>query len=149
MAAGPVTVLNIAREKIGEGVINLESNDFRVVLATSAQAIDATFLGTSGDARYSDLTAELVGAGYTAGGAELENSTWARSGGTVTFAADPTTWLSLTGEFKYGIIRKDGGNNDILAFFDVETLDPDGRSVTAADFVVNWTGGLFTLTQAA
>lgn len=62
--------------------------------------------------------------------------------------ADPTSWTTLTATIKYAVVYKTGGNGDILGFFDVEEDDPAGRVVTAADFVINWTSGLFTLTRA-
>ena len=96
MAAGKVTVLNVALDKLGRKVFDLDADSFNVVLTTNAQALSAAFTGTSGQARYSDLTAEVVGAGYTAGGNPLGDATWTRSGAVLTFAADPTAWSALT-----------------------------------------------------
>lgn len=149
MAAGKVTVLNVALEKLGEGVFNLDADDFNVVLATNAQALSAAFTGTSGQALYSDLTAEVVGAGYTAGGEPLAASSWTRSGAVLTFAADPTTWSALTATMKYAVICLATGTKDILAIVDLETTDTAGRTSAGGDFIINWTGGLFTLTRAA
>lgn len=149
MAAGIVTVLNVALEKLGEGVFNLDADDFNVVLATNAQALSASFTGSSGQALYSDLTAEVVGTGYTAGGAPLAGVTWSRSGAVLTFSADPTSWDSLTATMKYAVICLATGTKDILAIVDLETTDAAGRTSAGGDFIINWTGGLFTLTRAA
>jgi hypothetical protein len=44
----------------------------KAVLTTSTQAITRTFTGSSGNARYTDLTNELgTASGYTAGGVAL------------------------------------------------------------------------------
>lgn len=147
MPVGKFTVLDIAMRKIGGGVIDLDTDSFNVVLTTSAQAITAAFTGTSTDARYSDLTAEATGTGYTAGGAALVSPTWTQAPGVTTFNADPTSWTALDTTFKYGLIVKDGGNDDIVGFFDVDDASPTGRTIASADFVINWTGGVFTLTR--
>lgn len=147
MAVGKVTVLNAALKKIGGGVIDLDSNAFKVALLESGQSIDATFTGVSGDARFSDLTDEASGTGYTAGGEALANVTWNQIGAVVTFGADPSTWTALDVTAKYGMIYKNGGNNDLLAFFDVDDSLPAGRVISGTDFTINWTGGMFTLTR--
>ena len=69
MAAGKVTVLNVALDKLGRKVFDLDADAFNVVLTTNAQALSAAFTGTSGQARYSDLTAEVVGTGAGRDGA--------------------------------------------------------------------------------
>ena len=149
MAAGPVTVLNVALEKIGAADIDLAADSFVVVLCGSAQVLNAAFTGTSGEALYSDLTDEVSGTGYTPGGEALANPTWNRAGAVVTFAADATSWDALSATVKYAVVcRDDGGPADILAIVDVETDDPSGRVSAGGDFIINWTGGLFTLTRA-
>lgn len=150
MAAGPVTVLNVALEKIGEAAINLDTDDFAVVLTTQDQALSAAFTGGSGEALYSDLTDEVSGGGYTAGGEVLANSAWTRAGAVVTFSADNTQWDSLTATMKYAVIvRVVGGTpEDIVAIVDLETTDPAGRSSAGGDFIINWQSALFTLTRA-
>lgn len=45
MAAGIFTVLDIALRKIGAGVIDLDSDTFKVALLTSTQAITESFSG--------------------------------------------------------------------------------------------------------
>lgn len=148
MAAGIVTVLDLALRKIGAGTIDLDTDAFKVALCTNAQALSATFSGTSTDARYADLTGEVVGTGYTAGGASLSNVTWNRAAGVVTFGADPTSWTTLTATAKYAVVYKTTGNKDILSIVDLETTDPAGRAVAGADLTINWTSGLFNLQRA-
>lgn len=152
MAAGPVTVLDVALRKLGAGVIDLDTDAFVVVLTTSAQALAAAFTGGSGEALYSDLTAEVIGDGYATGGTPLANPLWTRSGAVVTFSADSTEWDGLTATMKYAVVCKTNtasppAPTDILAIVDLEQDDPDGRISGGGAFIINWTGGLFTLTR--
>lgn len=152
MATGPVTVLNVAVEKFGEAVFDLEGGSYRVVLTTSAQAIGAGFTGTSGQALYSDLTAEVIGDGYTPGGQPLAATSWSRSGAVATFDANSTAWASLTATMKYAVIVLSDGEDPfelshILAYFDLEVDEPTGRTSAGGDFIINWSDGLFTLTR--
>lgn len=154
MAAGPVTVIDVAIEKIGNE-INLETDQFTVVLCDSSQALSASFTGGSGQALYSDLTGEIVGAGYTEGGAALAAKDWSRSGAVVSFSADPTQWEGLNGEVKYAVVCRlndavsPPAPDHILAVVDVETTEPDGRVSTGGDFIINWSTALFTITRAS
>jgi hypothetical protein len=150
MSAGPVTILDKAIDKIGQGLINLATSDWYVVLTTSSQTISSVFVGASGNALYSDLTAEVVGTGYTAGGNELTNVAWTPLVGLSRFSADNVAWVSLTATMKYAIIvRKVGASlTDILAFVDLETGDSTGRTSTAEDLVISWPNGLFDAMRA-
>lgn len=147
MAAGVITLFNIAKEKLADGTFDLDSQTFKVVLCDSSQALSASFAGTSTDCRYADLTGELSTAnGYTAGGLTL-TTTWTRSSGTMTFDADDAAW-TLTGAgitYKYAVIYADNTNDDLLCFFDVDT---GGGSISpsAGAHTLQWNAsGLFTL----
>lgn len=131
MAAGNFTWFDRALKKIADGTINLTGTSFKVALLTSSQVIGQTFVGSSGDCRFADLTGELSTAnGYTNGGQALTTETLTRSGATVTFTADPWSW-TITGAgitFKYAVIWDDAATNkDLLCFVD---LDTSGGSVT-------------------
>lgn len=125
MAAGPFTWFNQALLKIANGTISLTGTSFKVALTTSTQALTAGFNGTSGDCRYSDLTAELTTAnGYTAGGLALTGETLSRNTNTVTWTSDAMTWtITSTGiACRYAVIYDDAATNkDLLCFCD---LDP-------------------------
>lgn len=149
MAVGTITVFDRALTKIGGGVIDLDTNAFKVALLGDGQAMSAAFSGASADARFADLTDEVAGAGYTAGGVALANVTWARASSIVTFGADPAVWTGLDATVKWAVIYKNGGNNDLLAFFDIDDALPAGRVIATSDFTINWSGGIFTLTRAA
>jgi hypothetical protein len=130
MAYGPWTWLNKALSKPFDGTIDLDSNAFKCVLLGSAQVIDATFVGGSGNARYADLTAELATAnGYTNGGLALAGlSITSPSASSRLWSATDLSW-TLTGTLtvKYAAIFDDTlANKDLLCFFD---LNPGGAAV--------------------
>jgi hypothetical protein len=144
MAASAWTVFNIAKEKLADGVFDLDTQTFKMALLTDAQAIAATFAGASTDCRFADLTDEVVGTGYTAGGKTL-TATWNRSGGTVTFDCDDQAWTSATFDAQYAVIYADNANDDLLCFSD---LNSGGAmlSVIADSFTVAINAaGVFTL----
>ena len=56
-------------------------------------------------------------------------------------------WSGLDVTAKYGVIYRNGGNNDILGFFDIDDALPAGRVIAGTDFIINWTAGIFALTR--
>lgn len=148
MAAGIFTVLDVAQEKLG-AAINLDSDGLALVLTTNAQALTAAFVGSSGQGLYADLTAEVVGTGYTAGGETQTGVTWSTAGGVTTLGLDPTTWATATFTAKYAVlIDTTVAGDPIVGFADLETTDPAGRSAAATDFTVQWPSDVFTLAKA-
>lgn len=145
MAAGNWIVFNIAKKKLADGTFDLDSQTFKMALTTSAQALDATFAGTSTDCRYADLTAEVAsGGGYTTGGKTL-TATWTRATGTITFNVDSQAWTSSTITAKYAVIYLTTGNADLLCVVD---LDTGGGSVSTTAGTLTITinaSGVFTL----
>ena len=148
MAAGNFVVLDAAQEKIGAAV-NLDSDAFSLVLTTNAQALTAGFVGASGQALYADLTAEVVGTGYSAGGEAMTGVAWSTTGDVTEFSADPVTWETATLTAKYAVlIDTTVAGDPIIGYADLETTDPSGRSAAATDFTVSWPSGIFTLEKA-
>jgi hypothetical protein len=145
MAAGSWIPFNIAKLKLANGTFDLDTQTFKVALTTSAQALAATFAGTSTDCRYADLTAEVAnGNGYTTAGKTL-SCTWTRATGTVTFDCDDQAWTSSTITCKYAVIYADNANDDLLCFCD---LDTGGGSVSTTAGTLTITinaSGVFTL----
>lgn len=129
---GDWTWFDWAKKKVADGTINLASDTFATVLLGSAQALSDTFVGSSSDCRYADLTAELsTASGYTVGGGTLSGSGLTRisSNNAVGFFGNSTWTLSAIINFKYAVIRKVGGNNDLVAYVD---FDVGGTTVAAA-----------------
>lgn len=149
MAAGNFTFFNIAKKKLGDGTFDLDTHTFKAVLTTSAQAIDATFVGSSTNCLYADLTNEVAnGNGYTTGGATLGSVTWNQSAGTITWDAADTAW-TLTGggiTFKYLIIYDNTVSGDpLVGFVDADT-GGGSLSPTAGTLTFAWNAsGIFTL----
>ncbi len=144
MAAGDFIVFNIAKLKLANGAFDLDTQTFRMALTTDAQSLTAAFAGASTDCRYSDLTAEVVGTGYTLGGKTLL-ATWTRLGGTVTFDCNDQEWPASTFDAKYAVIYADNANEDLLCFCD---LNSGGGMVSVNDetliIAIN-ASGVFTL----
>jgi hypothetical protein len=118
--------------KVMDGTVDLESDTIKAALCASTQALSRSFTGSSGDARYADLTAELSTAnGYTAGGVALASVSLARSGSLNKFTSSAISW-TITGAgvtFKYLVLYADGATNkDLLLVLDMDT---GGGSVTS------------------
>jgi hypothetical protein len=145
MAAGAWQVFNIAKEKLADGTFDLDTNTFKMALTTDAQALAATFAGTSTNAQYSDLTDEVAnGGGYTTGGKTLA-ATWVRSTGTITFDCDDQAWTSSTITAKYAVIYADNaGVDDLLCFCELDT-GPGVSTVSGTLTVAINASGVFTL----
>ena len=145
MPAGSWTVFNIAKKKLANGTFDLDTQTFKMALTTSSQALSATFVGTSTDCRYADLTAEVAsGGGYTTGGKTLA-CTWTQATGTMTFDVDDQAWTSSTITAKYAVIYADNTNDDLLCFVDLET-GGGSVSTTAGTLTVTISAsGVFTL----
>lgn len=124
---------NAAKLKImrGGGSVDLANDAIKWVLCASSQALPATFTGSSGDCRYSDLTGELTTAnGYTAGGLAMTGQSLLLSGASVVWNSDNPLWtLSGSITFKY-LVAYDNttANKDLLCVADMDT---GGGSVTA------------------
>lgn len=147
MAAGPFTVFNIAKLKLLNGAHDIDTHTYKMALVTSAQSIDATFAGTSTDARYADITSQVAnGNGYTTGGKTLVMSL-TRSTGTITVDCDDQSWTSATFSAKYAVIYNDtNANKDLLGFVDLETSVGTGLSPSNGTLSVTINpSGLFTL----
>lgn len=148
MAAGNFTVLNIAKKKLVDGTFDLDTHTWKAALVTSAQALSETFAGTSTDARYSDLAAEVAnGNGYTTGGATLSGVSLTRTTGTVTFTTSAPSWPSSTFTAKYIVVYSNTDTNKgILGFMDLDTGNASGVSPSNGTLTVTWNAsGMFTI----
>lgn len=143
MAAGNFTVLNVAMTKVLDGTIRMGTDGLKLALCTATQAFTAGWTGASGEGLYSDITEEVTGTGYVAGGLPVDVS-MSQTSGLVTVTADPAVWSGVTLTAKYGFLYKDSGDGDVLGFMDLETTEPGGRIVTASDLTILWPNGLLT-----
>lgn len=100
---------------------------------------------------FNDITNEVTGTGYTAGGATLTSVTWAYTSGTNTwkFDAADTSWASSTITARYAIIYVDtagaSSTDPLIAYVDFGA----DVSTTAGTFTITWeSAGIFTVTVA-
>lgn len=90
MAAGKWKLYNTAKQKIGQGIIDLDSHSFKVALFLSTSNCD-----TLTHDELVDLSNQVAnGNGYTTGGVTLTGVTWTNSSGTLTFDCDDPTWAA-------------------------------------------------------
>ena len=107
MAADNWQIFDSAKEKIGDGTVDLDTHSFKVALWTSTTPPGQT------DDSYTTVAAtggEVAnGSGYTTGGWPVTGVTWVEAAGTVTFDMDNPTWTmsgaSLT--CRYAVLYDD------------------------------------------
>ncbi len=98
---------------------------------------------------FNDITNEVTGTGYTAGGATLGTKTVTQSTTTHTFDAADTVWTTSTITARYAIIYDStpgtAATNPLIAYVDFGA----DVSSTAGDFTIAWNAsGIFTITVA-
>ena len=100
---------------------------------------------------FDDITNEVTGTGYTAGGATLATKTWTlnTSLDKMVFDADDASWPASTITARYAVLYKSTGTastSPLIMIFDFGT----DQSSSASEFKIVWnTGGIFELAQAA
>lgn len=138
-------VLNSLKKKLLDGSnINFVSDTIKVALFTTSFVpnIDT-------QAVFSDLSNELVGTGYTAGGAALGNKTVTQdnTGDDAYFDADDSTWATATfANVQYAVIYKSTGvasTSPLIAIVDFGS----GKNAAADTFYIQWdVAGILKLT---
>lgn len=96
-------VFDKAKEYIGDGTIDLDDDDLKIMLLADTYTPDQT------DSAKADIVAhELAGAnGYNTGGYALQNITWVNNAGVVTLDADDPVWTSATFTCRYAAVYSD------------------------------------------
>lgn len=95
-----------------------------------------------------DITNEITGTGYTAGGAELANCTVTYTSGTgvIKFDADDITWSTATITFRRAIVYYDTGTANTSPLITYIDFGEDVGAV-ANDFTIQFNaGGINTIT---
>lgn len=122
------------------GSLNVDSDVLKVALMTNLYSVDK-------DTNIFNNTNEVVGAGYTAGGATLTGSVAAQddTGDQATWDANDVEWPSATITARYCIIYNTSEADNIVCVFDFES----DQTSTNGLFAVRWNvGGIMTLGQA-
>lgn len=147
MAAGNWIMYDQAKESIGDGLIDLDSHTFNIILCSSSYTPNRATQSV-----YADITGELsTGSGYTNGGEALANVTWAQTSGTAKFDSDDAAWTAAAGDigpFKYAVIRDVTAAGEPLLCYSV--LDASTLTVTDGNtFTIQMNAsGILTLSGA-
>lgn len=125
--------------------IDWDTDTIKVALCTDSYTPDQ-----DADEYFDDVTNEVEGDGYTAGGATLAGKTLTYTGVTnvVKFDANDTTWAASTITARYAVIYLDtetASTSPLLGYVD---FGEDIISV-AGTFTITWSSdGIFTITPA-
>lgn len=136
---------NTGLKKLWDGSIDLDTDTIKVALTTSSYTPDID----SHDF-FDDITNEVVGTGYTAGGYTLANKTVTAdtSNERAVFDADDISSATTTVTFRYAIIYKStgtAGTSPLIAVIDFTT----DRVFTAETLYIQWnSSGIFYVDQA-
>ena len=132
--------------KLANKEIDWDSDTIKVALCTSSY----TPAQDTHD-YFNDITNEVTGTGYTAGGATLANKTVGYTAGTNTqkFDADDVSWTTSTITARYAVIYDatpgTSATNPLIGYVDFGA----DVSSTAATFTITWdAAGIFTVAVA-
>lgn len=125
-------------------LINLETDTIKCMLCTSTYAIDQ-------DAHdfKDDVTNEVVGTGYTAGGAEAANPAVSIAAKVTKFDADDVQWVTSTITARYAVLYDNTPATDatkpLIAYVDFG----ENKVSDNGTFKLAWNAsGIFTITVA-
>lgn len=103
----------------------------------------------SGHSYFNQVTNQVTGDGYTAGGAQIGNISVSQTGGVTTVDGDPVTWVQEAGGFtdaRYAVIYKDTTNaatSLLVGYIDFVT----DRGNVNGSLTIQWhQDGIFTQT---
>ena len=129
-----MAVYNSYKKEVFNASIDLANDTLKVALLTSSYTpnIDTHEF-------FDDLTNEVSGTGYTAGGKTITSPsvTQDNTNDIGKFDADDVTWASSTITARYAVIYKDTGTpatSPLLAYVDFGS----DKSSSAGDFVIQW-----------
>ena len=122
------------KKNIMNGVIDLDSDTIRVALVTEDYTPDQ-------DAHefFSDVDNEVVGVGYTADGAEIENKTVTQDDANDQgiFDGDDVAWTTSTITARAGVIYKDTGvaaTSPLIRYVDFG----EDKTTAGTTFTITW-----------
>jgi len=129
-------------KKLANKEIDLDTDTIKVALCTSTYTPSQTTHDY-----FDDITNEVTGTGYTAGGATLGSKTVGTSGTTTfTFDAADTVWSTATITARYAIVYCSTGTASTSALIGYIDFGADVSS-TAANFTITWNAsGIFSQT---
>lgn len=129
--------------KVANKEINWSSDTIKVALCTSTYVPNQDT-----HAYFSDVTNEVVGTGYTAGGATLASKTvtYTAATNTQTFDAADTSWAASTITARYAVVYDSTGTASTSALIGYVDFGADVVS-SGGTFSITWdAAGIFTAT---
>lgn len=135
---------NFLKNVLSGKVVDWINHPIKVMLCTSTYVPNQDLHQTK-----ADVTGEVTGTGYTAGGATLVNAavSYVSDGNITVLDADDVTWTNATITARYAVIYDDNGATDadklLLGYVDF------GQDVssTNGDFKIVWSAnGIFRFT---
>lgn len=136
-------IYNSFKRDIMNGSIDLDTDTIKIMLTTSSYTpnIDT-------HTKRSDITNEVSGTGYTAGGATLANKavTADTTNDRGVFDADDVSWTTSTITARYAVLYKSRGGassaDELIMYLDFST----DYTSTAGTFLITWNAsGILTL----
>lgn len=112
MAASNWFIFNKAKEYIGDGTIDLDTDNFRMTLHTSAAALSTNAASITS---FGSVGSEIAdGAGYSTSGKQISAVTWGQgaSAGEQRFDSTATVWTAsgTIANIRYAVVWASGGN---------------------------------------
>lgn len=126
--------------------IDLDTDTIKCALATSSYTPNQDT-----DNYFNDVTNEVTGTGYSAGGAALASKTITYTGATNkwVFDAADTSWSSSTITARYAVVYEDTGTSTTSALIGYENFGAD-VSTTSGTFTITWNAsGIVEITVGA
>lgn len=108
-----ISVYNKFKLYMGDGTIDLDTDQFKIALMDS----NHSYVSTHTDWSQVSTNEISAGNGYTGGGQVLTNVSWTETGGTATFDADSVTWTATGGALgpaAFAVIYDDTATDDKL-----------------------------------
>lgn len=135
-------IYNSFKKDIANGSIDLDTDTIKVMLVTSTYTPDQ-----DAHTKRSDVTNEVTGTGYTAGGATLASATVTQdnTNNRGVFDAADVTWSASTITARGAVLYKSTGvaaNDNLIAYIDFGA----DKTSTSGDFTIQWNAsGILTL----
>jgi len=127
-------IYNAFKKLIMDGTIDLDTDTIKVMLVTSGYTPSQ-----DNDDYIDDVTNEVAGTGYTAGGAELANKSVTQDNvdNEGVFDADDVIWANSTITARGAVLYKDTGTpatSPVIAYLDFT----EDKSSNNGDFKIEW-----------
>lgn len=130
---------------LGTGVFDLDSDTIRVLLTTSSYTPNVDTHDF-----VDDVTNEITGTGYTAGGMALTTVTWTYDSAEnwAILSADPVIWTGASFTARRAVVYQDTGTDSTSALIGYVDFGADRSPNLSSEFIVNFTQGVVRLRQA-